>query len=497
MAADNDYHVQVTRIESGLSPYAKRSFESFSPVFIDGTEVHASYAALWKDNVRRSRLTNRTPLQIERDRIVYSNASRKLTEKYHVIYSGRRRIIRNYVTHVMRLVQVSRALCRGLALNGDFAEAIALGSKVGALPFIHASKRSVSEWVRRRLRGIDDDWAKNEPPADTRQRQLTLDFGQAAIPSWIAQLRSPSILQRVLQYLPWAAGLDTDCTYSTGQQGYWLLCLNPYTFEATSHSFCRETMYGIWRHTLGTPLGRNSFHHHYEVPQAVIRRSAPAAVIHDMAWSDATYEQLVVAYADDITWTIENLNDANSAALLNGRQGTFESLVPWLGQDAPDALVKALALSDASALYNYFINDFVTSAGGIITRLGEGANQRAALREGAQEAAVHLSDDGEAALAGIKRFLEAVVFSEPRVSNRNRMLMTLSEACMDLLYEGADDILPRYIRDKATLFRWSDDQCRVALELAKDPIHRLQLAVDVFVDMGDQEIFDFVGIDSL
>ena len=38
-------------------------------------------------------------------------------------------------------------MSQGLGLNADFAEAIALGAKVGAPPFVHASKGVLPEWM--------------------------------------------------------------------------------------------------------------------------------------------------------------------------------------------------------------------------------------------------------------------------------------------------------------------------------------------------------------
>ena len=125
--AGETYKEHVDKLEDGLSPYAKKSFESFSQSFVDGGSIHDSYESKWRMNAGGNpKLLYRTPLQIERDRILHSAGIRKQTEKYHVLYNGQRRIVRNYTTHTMRMAQVTRAICRGLKLNGDFAEAIAL-----------------------------------------------------------------------------------------------------------------------------------------------------------------------------------------------------------------------------------------------------------------------------------------------------------------------------------------------------------------------------------
>ena len=79
-----DYVVQVDVMEGKFRPSAKRSFEAHSPTFVDGDEILPFYLQEWGGPARK-RLTNRTPLQRERDRILYSNLMRKQTEKYHLL----------------------------------------------------------------------------------------------------------------------------------------------------------------------------------------------------------------------------------------------------------------------------------------------------------------------------------------------------------------------------------------------------------------------------
>jgi hypothetical protein len=97
----------------------------------------------------------------------------------------------------------------------------------------------------------------------------------------------------------------------------------------------------------------------------------------------------------------------------------------------------------------------------------------------------------------MRDFLVDRVFDETRVRNRFGMLEAISRACMDLLYDRSDDFIAKYLTEKARLEIWSRDKLIRAQQLAKDPIHRVQLAVNIFSDMGDQEIYDFVGVQSL
>lgn len=493
---DEPYDEHVRRIESGLAAYAKKSFEPYSHIFVDGGEQFQHYQRHWTHPTGQLKLRNRTPLQLERDRILYSAGLRRQTEKYHVLYNGQRKIIRNYTTHTMRMAHVTRSICRALQLNSDFAEAIALGAKIGAVPFVHAAKHAVAEWVYTKILELDKEFAAHEPARDSKKTpQLRLALPTdveegVSLPSWIGELRSPSVFQRVQRYLPWAGGTDTNLLYTAGQESYWLLCTNPFVRHTRTNSFSPETMYGVWRHSRGVSLAQNSFFHKCPV-------SGAAAGHHEIRWDHCTYEGIVVQFADDITWVIENLNDANDAALLNSKNSHYNELLANLGEHVPEALLRALTGNDAGGLYTYFISDFVKHSSEILARLGDGVHERIALRKGLPEAVIGLSPEATHQLNLMEGFLRAKVFNEPRVKNRTQMLKTVSVACLDLLLRGREDSMPRIIRERGLLERFQSDEVTTALELLRDPVHCVQLAVDIFANMADQEIYDFVGIQAL
>lgn len=489
------YHDHVKAIEAGLSRAAKLSFEPFSDSFVDGDSISEYYERLWSNPEQRAGLVNRTPIQIERDRILFSGVLRKQTEKYHVLYNGQRRIARNFTTHTMRAAHVTRAICQGLGLNPDFGESIALGMKVGATPFVHASKSAVSEWVVNMVSRLDEA-ASDRPPANKSSgpSQLVLGYAGIGVPFWIRGLSSPTIGRRVQESIPWAAGLDVDPAYTAGQESYWLLSVNPFTRTPRQKRFLPETMLGVWRHTLGLPIGPASFQY----------KQTFGEFTNEINWTHITYEAIVAQYADDITWAIENLNDANAAAVLNAKSpDLYIRLSRQISSsDVSKAFGFALTRSDASELYTYFISDFVQWSVDHLQQLGTSAEFRQALRDSTIKSPpppcpVGLSDEGRAALNAIIDFLKTKVFLEPRVKNRFEMLRISSRACVQLLYDGSKDALPQILEDRGDLERWTDEQKEIAESLISDEVHRIQLAVDVFAEMGDQEIYDFVGIQAL
>lgn len=79
----------------------------------------------------------RTDFQRDRDRIIHSKAIRRLMHKTQVFLSPEGDHFRTRLTHTMDVAQISRSIARGLALNEDLTEAIALGHDLGHTPFGH------------------------------------------------------------------------------------------------------------------------------------------------------------------------------------------------------------------------------------------------------------------------------------------------------------------------------------------------------------------------
>ena len=87
----------------------------------------------------------RTAFQLDRDRIVYSNAFRRLKHKTQVFLSPMGDDYRTRLTHTLEVAQMARAMARALLLNEDLAEAIALGHDLGHTPFGHSGETALKE----------------------------------------------------------------------------------------------------------------------------------------------------------------------------------------------------------------------------------------------------------------------------------------------------------------------------------------------------------------
>jgi dGTPase len=91
----------------------------------------------------------RTCFQRDRDRIVHSKAFRRLMHKTQVFLSPLGDHYRTRLTHSLEVMQLSRSIARGLCLNEDLTEAIALGHDLGHSPFGHAGEAALTEVMGR------------------------------------------------------------------------------------------------------------------------------------------------------------------------------------------------------------------------------------------------------------------------------------------------------------------------------------------------------------
>ena len=88
----------------------------------------------------------RTDFQRDRDRILHSKSFRRLKHKTQVyIMSGDH--YRTRLTHSLEVAQIARTIARGLRLNEDLTEAIAMGHDVGHTPFGHVGEAALSDLI--------------------------------------------------------------------------------------------------------------------------------------------------------------------------------------------------------------------------------------------------------------------------------------------------------------------------------------------------------------
>jgi len=119
---------------------------------VSGGDALAPYAA--HEEKSRGRLFPepkpefRGEFQRDRDRIIHSNAFRRLVYKTQVFVNHEGDLYRTRVTHSIEVAQIARSVARALRLNEALTEAIALAHDLGHTPFGHAGQDALNECMR-------------------------------------------------------------------------------------------------------------------------------------------------------------------------------------------------------------------------------------------------------------------------------------------------------------------------------------------------------------
>ena len=87
----------------------------------------------------------RTAFQRDTDKIIHCKAFRRLMHKTQVFLRPEGDHYRTRMTHTIEVSRIARTIARGLELNTDLAEAIAMGHDLGHTPFGHAGEIALTE----------------------------------------------------------------------------------------------------------------------------------------------------------------------------------------------------------------------------------------------------------------------------------------------------------------------------------------------------------------
>lgn len=79
----------------------------------------------------------RTSFMIDRDRIIHSKSFRRLKHKTQVYIKTSGDHYRTRLTHTLEVAQIAKTIGKGIGLNEDLIEAIALGHDIGHVAFAH------------------------------------------------------------------------------------------------------------------------------------------------------------------------------------------------------------------------------------------------------------------------------------------------------------------------------------------------------------------------
>lgn len=87
----------------------------------------------------------RSAFERDRDRIIHSEAFRRLEGKTQVFTPGINDNYRNRLTHSLEVAQIGRTIAKALKLNESLTEAVCLGHDLGHSPFGHGGEQVLNE----------------------------------------------------------------------------------------------------------------------------------------------------------------------------------------------------------------------------------------------------------------------------------------------------------------------------------------------------------------
>jgi len=116
----------------------------------------ADYALLGRGYKRKEPGDARSPFQIDRDRVVFSHAFRRLQSKTQVFQSGEYDFYRTRLTHSIEVARISRSICEHLRacsgllgpdyfIDPDLLEAAGFAHDLGHPPFGHIGERKLNQ----------------------------------------------------------------------------------------------------------------------------------------------------------------------------------------------------------------------------------------------------------------------------------------------------------------------------------------------------------------
>ena len=109
----------------------------------------------FNSNLNSKRLFNeeddfRSPFQRDRDRIIHSNAFRRLAHKTQVFLSTKKQDhYRNRLTHSLEVSQIARSMCSIVGVDENLTEAIALSHDLGHPPFGHIGENILNDLMNK------------------------------------------------------------------------------------------------------------------------------------------------------------------------------------------------------------------------------------------------------------------------------------------------------------------------------------------------------------
>ncbi len=401
---------------------------------------------------------DRASFQVDRDRIIYCSAFRRLAQVTQVVSAQEGHVFHNRLTHSLKVAQVARRLAERLVarqpdiaakiggIDPDVVEAAALAHDLGHPPFGHTAEEELDKWALHN--GLPDGFEGNAQSFRilTRLAIHRVDYFGLNL--------TRATLNAVLKY-PWLRSPDTDSK--------------------------RWRKYSIYN------LDREAFL--FARPDKSDRQ---------------TIEASIMDFADDITYSVHDLEDFYLAGLiplelLATERDEFERfVVEWL-REFPNNRVAKVVQANPNRFQNFL--DATYNLKGQY-RPGSFEQKAQIKRISSQLIQIYLQsvklsqeygDRGyleynlakEEELKFLQRIVWYYVISNPRLSTQRygqkRIIRTLLEIYLEAIREGdLSFIPPRFVREYLALGECETNYQNVELE-------KTRMAFDIVAGLSEAE----------
>ncbi|MFH1063957.1 MAG: HD domain-containing protein [Candidatus Woesearchaeota archaeon] len=143
----------------------------------------------------------RTEYERDYDRIIYSEAFRRLRNKTQVVLMPLDQLLTTRMTHSYEVLQVALRNCSHLGLNETLAAAIALGHDLGHIPFGHAGESALTKIMKDLL---------HDPSYEFHHARYGLDIVDRVEKGGRGLNLTEEVRDGILKHSLGASGLDKD-----------------------------------------------------------------------------------------------------------------------------------------------------------------------------------------------------------------------------------------------------------------------------------------------
>lgn len=419
---------------------------------------HQPFSSINKPGDRRK------SFQIDRDRVLYSSAFRRLAQVTQVVTAGEGHVFHNRLTHSLKVAQVARRLAERLVsehpilaervggIDPDTVEAAALSHDLGHPPFGHTAEEELDECALKH--GLTDGFEGNA--------------------------QSFRILTRLAIHRIDYYGLNlTRATLNATLKYPWLRSSQPGTK--------RHRKYSVYN------LDKEAF-----------------SFVRDTADHRQTVEASIMDFADDVTYSVHDLEDFYLAGLiplelLAVDRDEFQRFIDeWL-REQPHNKVAQVAKHDPTRFQN-FLNLTYNLRGQYrpgsfeqkaqIKRISSQLIQsyiksiQLSLEYGDRGFLVQAADKQEE-LKFLQRIVWSYVISNPRLATQRygqkRIVRTLFEMYLEAIHNDDLSFIPvRFAKE----YREICDRAAPAYAVRKDSntdLEKTRMAVDIVASLSEAE----------